>query len=142
MSWSGEGLRQYQQQADAYLSQANPVSTTLYTVLDTTLNVRLTSCTATVTWGVTQPTPLEIVLTIDGQTITHIQANPVSVQAYELSQYSDTAANNQGMIATGNIRKMSAPFSYEGRSVKVQVRVTWAVTQPTPLECRVKYAKR
>ena len=33
------------------------------------------------------------------------------------------------------------PFLYEGRSVKVEVRITWAVTQPTPLVCRVKWAK-
>ena len=48
----------FQHQADAVLSQANPVSATLYTVLGTTANVRILTIDTNVTWAVTQPTPL------------------------------------------------------------------------------------
>ena len=124
-------------QADAYLSQANPVSGTWYTVLDTTKNVRLLSLYATIVWTTTQPTPLEVRVTIDGQTETFAVANPVSgtdyigVLGYAGASY---------LINTFTEQRSRA-FLLEGRSVKVEVRITWATTQPTPLQCRVKYAK-
>ena len=136
---SGSANTVFQQQADAYLSQANPVSGTLYTVLDTTRNVRIYNIQANVAWAITQPTPLEVVLTIDGNTIIHGKADPVSGSFYfptkTLAGY-DEASQTLAADAPS-----SAAFVYEGRSVRVQVRITWAVTQPTPLVCRVKYAK-
>jgi hypothetical protein len=129
----------YQHQADAVLSQDNPVSTTLYTVLDTTRNVRIIDIAANITWAVTQPSPLEVVVTIDGQTIVFGQINPVSATQYSPNPDAALAGANQ-TLATTNFMPYRA-FLLEGRSVKIQVRVTWAVTQPTPLECRVKYAK-
>lgn len=132
----------YQHQADATLSQVNPVSTTLYTVLDTTKNVRLLSIDAKITWATTQPTPLEVVVTIDGVSIVFGVSNPVSAQDYHASLLPYVEAANEQLFATsGGISDMMRAFLLEGRSVKVQVRITWATTQPTPLICRVKYAK-
>ena len=125
------------QQADAVLSQANPVSGTLYTVLDTTRNVRIISIGAKITWATTQPTPLEVVVTIDGVTLTFSVANPVSATPYIPCWYPDAETD---MVINAAVFQ-GRSFFVEGRSVKVQVRVTWATTQPTPLSCRVKYAQ-
>jgi len=129
-------------QADAFLSQTNPVSGTLYTVLDTTKNVRIISIAAWVTWSTTQPTPLDVVITIDGQTIIFSTTNPVSVTPYVAALYPSQAEVGQFLRAeTDTLALFRLPFSIEGRSVKVEARITWATTQPTPLACRVKYAK-
>ena len=126
----------YQQQADATLSQANPVSTTLYTVLDTTKNVRIIGIEADITWATTQPTPLEVVVTIDGVVLTAALVNPVSGTLYQWMI--QTHAAEPQLVAANTSNKS---FELEGRSVKVEARITWATTQPTPLVCRVKYAK-
>lgn len=143
MSTAGSGLRSTippTQRADAVISQANPVSTTLYEVLATTKNVRLIAIATNITWAVTQPTPLEVVITIDGITLVYGKANPVSTSDYEPFMRSDMPeANNQ--LTDKNTYLPFRPFMLEGKTVRVQVRVTWAVTQPTPLVCRVKYAK-
>ena len=133
----------FEQQADAAISQANPVSTTLYTVLDTTKNVRILSISAKITWAVTQPTPLEVLITIDGNTIIHLIANPTTAQDYIAKKTVHTNEANQELLAMsgGTASELVSSTLYEGRSVKVQARVTWATTQPTPLVCRVKYAK-
>ena len=128
------------QQADAVISQANPVSTTLYEVLATTKNVRIISMEADITWAVTQPTPLEIVMTIDGIPVIYRMDNPVSGTGYKPRAAQSFAAASQYLTATAATDEIIA-FLCEGRSVRVQVRVTWAVTQPTPLGCRVKYAR-
>ena len=128
------------QQADAYLSQANPVSTTLYTVLATTANVRIISITARTDWAVTQPTPLEVVITIDGISLIFLKHNPVTVTQYS-AQLNESEAVTNMLLGTNDAHTPFRAFLLEGRSVKVEVRVTWAITQPTPLFCRVKYAK-
>lgn len=131
------------QQADAAISQADPVSTTLYEVLATTKNVRILGIACQVTWAVTQPTPLEVVVTIDGQTIIYSMVNPVTATPYApyVAPATDIAtAANQLMIAAWTAALLPIAI-LEGRSVRVQIRITWAVTQPTPLVCRVKYAK-
>ena len=124
---------------DATLTQNNPVSTTLYEVLPLTSNVRIYSISVAVTWAVTQPTPLEVVLTVDNQTIIYIVGNPVSAQQYAAATQDGASEASQALSVTwfGEYRA----FLMEGRQVRVQVRVTWAVTQPDPLFCRVKYAK-
>lgn len=125
-------------QADAVISQADPVSTTLYTVLNTTTNVRIISIAAWVTWTV-QPDPLSVVLTIDGNTITYSIANPVSATVYTpyfATPYSAEDAQVMGVL-TGDTN--NRPYLIEGRSVKVQVVTTGGTT--SNLDCRVKYAK-
>ncbi len=143
MSTRGSGIRHVippAQQADAVLSQANPVSTTLYTVLATTRNMRIQSIQAVITWAVTQPTPIEIVITIDGLTIIHQITNPVSANNYEaIRTYYQTELLQ--LLTTGDTQQKMQAFLWEGRSIRVQARITWAVTQPTPLVSRVKYAR-
>jgi hypothetical protein len=138
-------IRFMRKQADAVISQANPVSTTLYEVLPTTANVRITSIAASITWAVTQPNPLEVVVTIDGISMIFIQANPVSATSYFVALFPQYDASGQTMSTThttsGAASTLLVPFLLEGKSVKVEVRITWATTQPTPLVCRVKYAK-
>jgi len=130
----------FQQQPDAVISQANPVSGTLYTVLEAT-NARIISIVGEIVWEVTQPTLLEVVLTIDGQEITHIATDPISAQGYSaaISEGNPPTAQALGLITT--VFTAYRAFLYEGRNVKVQIRVTWEVTQPTPLICRVKWAQ-
>ena len=128
-----------EQQADAYLSQANPVSGTWYTVLDTTKNVRIISMNAGITWATTQPTPLEIRVTVDGNVLIFICINPVSATVYMAKITPQFGEDSQYLDAAENVTYRA--FLLEGRSVKVEARITWATTQPTPLQCRVKYAK-
>ena len=130
----------FQHQTDATLSQANPVSTTLYNVLPLTNNVRLISISTEVTWGVTQPTPLDVVITIDGVSVIFTKTNPVSANGYECAFISPEASTQ--VMSSGGGYSGARAFLMEGRSVQVDVRITWAVTQPTPLVCRVKWAKR
>jgi hypothetical protein len=126
-------------QADAAISQANPVSTTLYEVLATTANVRIISIGAQIDWAVTQPTPMEVLVTIDGQVITFSVANPVSGSGHGAVIDSNTII--QALVSGSGFAYNLRGFLLEGKSVRVQIRITWAITQPTPLTCRVKYAK-
>lgn len=129
-----------ERQADATLSQANPVSATRYTVLDTTANVRIYSIVGKITWATTQPTPLTIYVTIDGHTFIFSQVDPVSATDYGIMVIESAVVGAQGMVAAGTHAPYRS-FILEGRSVKVEIEITWAVTQPTPLVCLVKYAK-
>ncbi len=132
-------LLTFQHQPDATLSQINPVSETLYPVLATNTNARIIGIETDVTWAVTQPTNLTVKITIDGNTITHVAGTPISTTNYfcviRLSQ------SNAGQ-AMGTQQDIVTPFEYEGRSIKIEASITWAVTQPSPLNCRVKWAKR
>ena len=128
--------------ADATLSKDNPVSAMLYTVLCTTKNVRIISMSAAVMWTTTQPTPLEIVVTVDGLTQVYIQTNPVDGMWYISRMVPFNPETAQAMHPRANNYTDSLQLLHlEGRSVKVQVRITWATTQPTSLVCKVKYAK-
>lgn len=145
MTFIDASIQGVRHQPDAYLSQANPVTATWYTVLDTTLSVRLISVTALVTWAVTQPNPLYVRITIDGNVLTFIKPNPVATTYYtcnvrEADQEISQTMNSMDDGAIGG--PVSRAFLMEGRSVKVEVMVVWATTQPTPLICRVKWAKR
>lgn len=132
---SGSKIQMMQHQADATLSQANPVSTTLYTVLDTTKNCRIITAFVSVTWTV-QPTPLELVLTIDGQTIIHLVGNPTSAINYELAM-NNSGMTGQPLAAEGT--RTSWAFCYEARSIKIQARTTGGTV--SNLSATVKYAK-
>jgi len=130
----------FQHQPDAAISQTNPVSAQYYTVLDTTPNARIISMIAKITWATTQPTSLEVRITIDGNLITHAIPNPVSATTYRAMVEEGTSETLQTLTVTAYTPNRA--FLYEGRSVKVEARITWDTTQPTPLVCRVKYAKR
>lgn len=122
---------------DAFLSQNAPADDTYYTVLSTTLNVRVISIEADVTWTV-QPTSLTVCITVDGQTTAHIMANPVSGTAYYAITNPQAAANNQPLDPTSSSATHEKPL-LEGRSVKIEFkRVGGTVSN---IFCRVKYAK-
>lgn len=106
-------MRFYEHQADATLITATPVSGTKYTVLDTTTFVRLISIYSEIYWGVTQPTPLEVHLTVDGQAIIFIKADPVSGTDYFGHLFGE--ALNASLSTTDYIK--DRPFILEGKSV-------------------------
>jgi len=130
----------FKQQADAELTQNNPSNTTLYTVLATTKNVRIIGISFNITWAVTQPTAMRVYITIDGLTIISGIGAPVSGTSYHVDMVSDNVLISMPATTTDNAQIRA--FLLEGRSVKVEVEVDWAVTQPTPLFCRVRYAAR
>jgi len=124
---------------DAAISQANPVSGTQYTVLDTTRNVRIHSIVAKVTWTV-QPNPLEVHLTVDGNSYTYTQANPVTATDYAIVQSvaGDMLAETGGLMANTYGVDTLPVKNFEGLSVKVVAEITGGTSNP--LECRVKYS--
>lgn len=122
-------------QAEVSLNQANPTSGTKYEVLDDTL-VRLIAVAAKTTWTV-QPTPLELHITVDGQTLRWFTANPASnVWFWVLWNYGD-GSNDQAFV-TPDYQKAIA-FLLEGRDVKVEVEITGGTT--SSVQCRLKWAK-
>jgi len=116
------------QQPIGTLTQANPVSGTKYTLLDTVTNVRVQGIEAEVTWTV-QPSPLEIHLTIDGFSRTIQKANPVTATPY----YWDVWL---GIILATALRHV--PFFFEARSLKVELETTGGTVQS--LDGRIAYA--
>jgi len=124
-------------QADADINQANPISGTEYTVLETTRNVRILSITARVDWTV-QPTPLEIHVTIDGQVLTFTQTDPVTATWYDARISSNTAPTAEAMEAA-NTSIPGRAFLLEGRSVAITVETTGGTV--SNLLARVKYAR-
>ena len=126
-----------QQQPDATLNQANPVSGTKYAVLDTqqAQKVRIIGISVQCTWTV-QPTPLEIHVTIDGQTVTFTITDPASATDH-------FACNSLGNAETAQELSITQPdqaFLREGRSVKVEAEITGGTV--SNLSARVKWAKR
>lgn len=132
----------YEHQPDALLSQANPVSNTIYPVLAATANVRLIGVYAKITWATTQPTNMRVIVTIDGQVITYTIAAPVTTSKYSAGNCSClTPATQLLIISTTSIEQMRS-FLLEGKNVQVDVAITWGTTQPSPLVCSVVWAKR
>ena len=140
----------FQHQADSVTIVASPVSGTTYewlagasgagAALGTQENIRIISLTAAVTWATTQPTPLEVVVTIDGQTIIFKVANPTSGSNYYGVRTSADPESSQN-LHTDYLEASRVAFLLEGRSIKVECKITWATTQPTNLTMRVKWAK-
>lgn len=124
-------------QADVTLTQANPVSGTLYTVLSTTRNARIYGACARATWDV-QPNPLQLHFTVDGNALSHNYTNPVTATWYYPSNYPAAAETAQGMSSTAQPNQ-DGSFLHEGRSVKVEAETTGGTV--TELASRVKYAK-
>lgn len=126
----------FQHQADATLSQANPVSGTKYTVLDTTKNVRIIGMMVRCTWTV-QPTPLEIHVTVDSQSITFQKIDPVSTISYfpAFNAFADSLNQILTDAAVGDTRS----FLLEGRNVKVEVEISGGTV--SNLTARVQHAK-
>lgn len=129
--------------ADASKSQANPVSTTEYTVLDTTKNVEVVSCAATVTGGTVQA--LIVRAYVDGKTIVFTVTNPVDgnehvPQCVPLETDANQALKDSDVDDLTLFNEL-ALRNMSGRSVKITVSCTWTV-QPNPVFCRVKWRQR
>ncbi len=121
-------------QADAVLTQDNPVSGTKYTVLAPTPNCRIIGAAVKVTWTV-QPTPLEMHVTIDGVLHTFTFTDPVTATNYTPLNWN--AADVHGtLLATAMVTAVQ--FMFEGRSIGIQVETTGGTV--SNLYSRVKYA--
>lgn len=133
-----------QQQTDVTLSgdgNTAPVTDTAYDVLTTTVDAEIEGVELDITWGVTQPTNLRIIVTVDGKTITYTVASPVSTTKYYPTFDASLADAAQVLGTTWDVTAQQALKNMSGRSVKIQAAVTWDTTQPTPMNCRVKYSK-
>ena len=124
-------------QADATLTQANPVSGTKYTVLATIANTVILSIATAVVWTV-QPSPLEAHLTIDGNTLTHSKANPAT-GAYYYAHHTPSATETLQLMDGSYDVAMRIFKTHEGRSVKVEAETTGGTT--SSLVCRVRHGK-
>jgi len=123
-------------QADATLDQANPGSGTEYEVLATTRNVRIISIAIRYTWTV-QPTPLQIHITIDGNTVTYSFTDPVTNRWY-IAIRRPEFAEDSGILAyitTGT----DIAFLLEGRSIRITAEITGGTV--SNLSARVKYGR-
>ena len=146
---SGARIQMMKQQADSVTTVATPVSGTKYewlsgesgagAALGTQKNCRILGASISVTWAVTQPTPIEIHFTVDDEPITFSKADPTTATAYIARELSLTqpALTQVFTLSIGTVQA----FLLEGRSVKVECEITWATTQPTNLKMRVKWAK-
>lgn len=124
-------------QTVAYLAQANPVSGTKYTVLDTTKNVRIHNIAVDCTWTV-QPNPLEVHLTIDGLSFKASFTNPVSATAYFLNLLSISwNSNDVTLSATSEIAERA--FLLDARSIKIEIEITGGTV--SQLRGQVRYSK-
>lgn len=122
-------------QDDAALAQAAAVSTTWYTVLDTTMNCRIYK--AQINMG-TLAEDVELRITVDGIELVGAQAAAVAGAWYNAC-LSPTAVDALALF-TARADGLEVPFILEGRSVKVEVRKTTANGANT-LYGRVKYGK-
>lgn len=107
-------------QPDAVLNQVAPIQNVWYTIMDTTLNCRVISISITVaTTGET----LEARVIIDGQVLTSPGVACGAGTPYFVCIY---AATGQLLIlAAGGLGNNVFP-SFEGRSIRVEVRKTTA----------------
>jgi len=148
---SGARIQMMQQQADSVTIVASPVSGTKYewrtgetgagAALGTQKNVRIISMAMIITWATTQPTPMNAIVTIDSVPVTFVCINPVTATYYGCVNKESSAENDQdGKAAINSITPYRA-FLREGRSVKIEIQITWATTQPTNLTLRVKWQK-
>lgn len=127
----------YQMRPFATLNQSNPVSEQYYTALDTTANVQLVTVCAQTTGGTVSV--LDVKVIVDGEAINFSLASPVSTTLYKAALYMHDAAGK--LVETTDGINTDNGVLIEGRSVKVEVAVTWSV-QPTPLKCWVRYRSR
>ncbi len=134
----------YRSQPDVTLSKANPVSATWYSVLARTQKVWIKSISAKIEWAVTQPTPLQIRIQTDNNTMVYSAANPISTQTYSPTHntYDDSRSENLQEMKIDYAAADLPVCPIEDVNLSIDCAITWAVTQPTPLFCRVKWAKK
>jgi hypothetical protein len=88
------------------------------------------------TWTV-QPNPIEIIVTVDGQTLTWYYTTAVTATFYYANNNAALAANLLYLDPTDFGERRA--FLLEGRSVKIEARTTGGTV--SNLTARVKYAK-
>lgn len=125
----------FQLQAYALLDQANPVQNTYYTILDTTLNVRLHFIVIDVE---TANETLQVRLTIDGQTLLGSLACTFATAYYV---YLDDTVAGTALLISANQISPGYSGDIQARSVKVEVRKTTAAGAGN-LKGKVIFAKR
>ena len=122
---------------DAAISQANPVSGTIYPVLAaTTSPTRILGVVCSVTWTV-QPTPLELYIIIDGITFTYAVVNPISTQGYEPRKQGQYAPDGNELVVSPN-QISYYPYLMEGKTVSISAETTGGTV--SNISCRVRYA--
>lgn len=135
----------FKEQPRAYKGQNNPVSGLYYTVLNTTSYVKIKSIALAIDWGVTQPT-ITVRLTVDSEVYLFYFSIPVNTQGYWCIFGGYSGGNGDGLIiaSDNNLHDLivSQGSLIEGRSVKVEIKTDWAVTQPTQMRSTVRYATR
>lgn len=123
----------FELQEDATLAQAPPVQNTWYTILDTTLNVRIYGVDIKVE---DDNETLQVRITVDGQTKTGSKACTADTSYDVRFPYTGGV-----LIIDSTIRMDYSTFMIEGRSVKIEIRKTTATGTGT-LRGRAQYGKR
>jgi hypothetical protein len=131
-------------QADRAISQVNPVSNAVYNVLPLTINARIHSLAARIDFAAGQPTDLRIRVTLDGNVLTYTIAAPGNTTPYTPIRGSgpDIYDETAQLMAAGFGAATPPFYEWEGHAVQVDALITWAVNQPTPLICRVKWSRK
>ncbi len=125
-----------ERQADLLVSEIPPTLGTKYTVLDTTELVRIDAISVKCNWTV-QPTPLEIYLTADNDTLLYSKTDPVNNTFYTCQFNPQRAAISQYLATeTETLRRA---FFMEARSVKIEMEITGGTV--SAIQCRLKWAK-
>lgn len=123
MPRANEGRQQIDElQPDATLTQAAPVQNTWYTILDTTLRVKLYLVVVRVNdTGET----LEVRITYGGVAYTSLSVAAVAGNYYFLrSRFEDSLANRWELTATANNVGRTSPITFD--SLRIEVRKTTA----------------
>lgn len=132
---SGSGNKQIippTYQADAALSQANPVQNTWYTILNTTLMVK---CWSIIGYVATTGETIEVRATIDGQVLTGSQA---AVAGTPYGWYKDPLSS--ALYTDTNYASQFVMCPFECKSLKVEIRKTTAAGAGN-LNGRVTYSR-
>jgi len=133
----------FEHQSDATINQDDPVSGTKYewkdadgNPLGTQKNVRIITFTIKCTWT-SQPTPLELHITIDGRPIICYRTNPESETVYYPNNF-EYGSENIGLGGSYGLN-YALPFLLEGRKVKIEVEITGGTV--SNIFARIKWAK-
>ena len=123
-------------QDDIVITQANPVSTTVYPVVTIRGSVGVHSVYCETTGGTVQ----EMKLHCDTSTghLDFVITPPVSGTPYYARRDPMTDDDNQLLSAAGPLP--AREFLVRDKFITIGLAVTWTV-QPTPLECRVKWSR-
>lgn len=131
----------FEQQTDITISQANPVSTTVYPVSGAQQNVKIYLITAFVTGA--GGTDLRVTVVLDGITFIFIIANPGDGTEYYVAIDPNAAANAQDLdenLTTGQV--MLVPHMLEGRRLTSITAVCTHGGAVTNLDVVVKWKKK